>query len=103
MAVLTPEDLTSHVESKLERKRRRADPSRCDHWGLSGWISEEDVKLDVQLFDWLPRKYIVKLELVEGDGPVRQTGRPSHHTFWPSDRDVSMARAQKPVRAAAFG
>jgi hypothetical protein len=30
----TDEDCISHVESELPRKKKRADPENCNHWGL---------------------------------------------------------------------
>jgi len=82
----TPEDVTSHAHSKLARKFKRADPNSCNSWGLSVWVSTDDVHHAMKLHEkWLPRKYIHKFEVVISDGRLAQTGTPPHHTFWPYD------------------
>jgi hypothetical protein len=79
----TDEDFTSHVESALPRKKKRANPEKCNHWGLSVWISEEAAAHAQSLFEWLKRKYLFSGELTPEDGKLAQTGKPDHHTFWP--------------------
>lgn len=77
------EDLTSHAHSTLARKRRNVDPAKCTHWGLSVWITEQDVQHARELHDWIQRKTICKLAVTPSDGKLAQTGASSHHTFWP--------------------
>ena len=79
----TDEDFTSHVESQLHRKRRRADPAICTHWGLSVWTSRDDAAHAQQLLDWLKPKYIFSGDVRPADGKLAQTGKLGHHTFWP--------------------
>lgn len=78
----TNEDFTSHVESHLPRKRNRADPKKCAHWGLSVWASKDAATHAQQLFDWLKPKYIFSGDVVPKDGNLAQTGKPEHYTFW---------------------
>lgn len=79
----TAEDFTSHVESALPRKKKRADAKKCNHWGLSVWTSEEAAAHAQKLFDWLKPKHIFFAEVTAEDGKLAQTGKPEHYTFWP--------------------
>lgn len=79
----TAEDFTSHAHSTKPGKRQKADPKLCISWGLSVWVSEEDVKHALALHRWLKRKRIFKGKIDPPDGQLAQTGTPPHHTFWP--------------------
>lgn len=80
----TLEDVTSHAHSVLPRKNRKAKPEECRSWGLSCWHSLDDVRHDMKLFEeWLPKKHIHKFSVRKSDGRLEQTGRPTHHTYWP--------------------
>lgn len=78
----TAEDFTPHVTSADPRKRERADPQKCEGWGLSVWRTEEDVEHARTLLRWLQKKYIFKGRVSPDDGQLKQTGQPGHHTFW---------------------
>jgi hypothetical protein len=94
----TPEDVTSHAHSKLPRKSKRANPEHCNSWGLSVWVSTEDVHHAMKLHDkWLPKKHIHKFEVANPDGRLAQTGTPPHHTFWPYD-GVDLLSRLEPVQ-----
>jgi hypothetical protein len=90
----TEEDFTSHVQSRLPRKRKKAKPDICEHWGLSGWISHEDAVHAQQIFDWLKSKYIFRANIQSSEGRVMQTGKPPHHTFWPCNGVDLLGRAE---------
>jgi hypothetical protein len=80
----TVEDVTSHAHSTLPRKRKKAKIEECNSWGLSCWRSMDDVRKDMALFHkWLPKKHVHQFSVSKSDGRLEQTGRPTHHTYWP--------------------
>lgn len=82
----TAEDVTSHAHSQLPRKNKRAKLEACNSWGLSVWVSTDDVHHAMTLHKkWLPKKHIHKFAVSKPDGKLAQTGSPPHHTFWPYD------------------
>lgn len=82
----TAEDVTSHAHSQLARKNRKARRDACISWGLSVWVSTNDVHHAMTLHGkWLLKKHIHKFAVSKPDGRLAQTGSPPHHTFWPYD------------------
>lgn len=82
----TSEDVTSHAHSQLPRKSSKAKPAECVSWGLSVWVSTDDVRHAMTLHEkWLPKKHIHKFVVTKPDGRLAQTGTLPHHTFWPYD------------------
>lgn len=95
----TAEDVTSHAHSSLPRKANRANPKRCESWGLSVWVSPDDVDHAMKLHEkWLPKKHIHKFAVSAPDGRLAQTGTPPHHTFWPYDGVDLLSRLELVTR-----
>jgi hypothetical protein len=90
----TDEDFTSHAHSTKAWKRKKANPTDCSHWGLSVWVSAEDVRHACTLFSWLRCKVIFRGQIRPVDGRLAQTGTIPHHTFWPYDKIDLISRFQ---------
>jgi|SRR5580704_13894982 hypothetical protein len=93
---ISEKDFFSWVEKKIPQ----GDPTKCDHWGLSIWMSEADAFHAQNLFPSLFGKWHVAAGNVTGqDGKVALTPHnnyPQHHTFWKA-KDVALAARFKIV------
>jgi hypothetical protein len=77
---ITAQEFLSHVERELP-----SDPTNCEHWGLSVWISEPAVEHARRTYRSVRRMQIAVGEVTPDDGvllatPTKQ--QPEHHTFW---------------------
>lgn len=80
----TVEDVTSHAHSTLPNKYKRARLEDCKSWGLSCWLSLDDVRHAMVLYErWLPKKHIHQFSVNKADGRLAQTGHQIHNTYWP--------------------
>ncbi len=56
--------------------------TECQALGLSVFADRRDSERALKL-PWLRNRLICRLRLEAGAGRIQQTGRPSHHTWWP--------------------
>jgi hypothetical protein len=71
--------------SDAERNRRKIDKVDCRNWGLSVWVSEEDVAFARDIMGWTRERYIVALQLTGREGRLKRTptnNQTEHYTFW---------------------
>ena len=62
--------------------------SECHAWGLSVFSRREDSQRAMKL-PALRGRLICRVQLESGAGSIQQTGRRSHHTWWPlADFDI---------------
>ena len=88
---VTANDFLSHAELEADG----ADPSSCEHWGLSVWVSEAAVAHARDVYRPLRKWHVASAELTPADGVILATPsakQPDHHTLWkPLGRDLSTA------------
>ena len=62
--------------------------TECQARGLSVYAERQDLERILKLPKFR-RRWICRLRLGAGAGRIQQTGRPSHHTWWPlADFDI---------------
>lgn len=78
---LGEKDFLSHAELNMPN----CDKKNCEHWGLSVWVSEDDVNYARRLHHHVRRWHIAAGKLERGDGKITPTPSnkgANHHTFW---------------------
>lgn len=75
----TPEDFRSQ---RAEKPNAVFQVSECQARGLSVFANRRDSERALKL-PMLRGRLICRLRLEQGAGRIQQTGRPSHHTWWP--------------------
>jgi hypothetical protein len=71
--------------SEAEFSGSNCNRSDCLAWGLSVWLTEEDVKHALSVFAFMRKWHIFRGEIKKSDGTMLHTesaGQPNHHTFW---------------------
>jgi len=71
-------------QSHAERNVSSVGPE-CQKWGLSVWLSEEDVKHARSVMAFFRRKHIACGQVTPLHGVIKRTpsgNQPNHHTYW---------------------
>ena len=67
---------------RAERPNAVFQLSECQARGLSVFANRQDSERALKL-PRLRGRFVCQLQLDAGAGRIQQTGRPSHHTWWP--------------------
>jgi hypothetical protein len=71
----------------------RADPTDCQRWGLSCWLSLEGARTAQKNFSYMAKWHIASGDMLPSDGmilPTPHDENPDHHTFWVAE-EVALA------------
>lgn len=89
------EDFRPHNESEVPQKQRKADPANCAGWGLSVWISHDEiVHAREHIMPWMKRQFVFSSDVEEVEGRLSPAGENGHHTYWPYENTDLRERAQ---------
>lgn len=89
---VTSENCKSHAELG-----KRCNLNCCNAWGLSVWLSENDVNHARGLFKFLARQYVVRGMIKENQGCLKHTPsnpQPNHYTFWKKTSETILLNSQ---------
>lgn len=78
--------------SQAEIDRNNCDDQECEAWGLSVWVSVEDVEHARKIQRYTRKWHIASGKITPNDGVILKTPsrtQPNHHTFW-AYQDVAL-------------
>lgn len=76
------------MSQRAEKPDAKFQVDECQARGLSVFTEQKDATNALKL-PALKGRHICKIKLMAGSGKIKQTGRPSHHTWWPyKDFDI---------------
>jgi hypothetical protein len=78
----SPPKLEDFRSQRAEKPNATFQVTECQSRGLSVFAERQDSERALKL-PTLRGRLICRLRLEAGAGPIQQTGRPSHHTWWP--------------------
>jgi hypothetical protein len=88
VAALPPVAADFDSQRRLHPGRVFAGVSECQACGVSVFAERADCVM-AQKLPALRAKVVCRLRLEPGAGRIKQTGKPSHHTWWPlADFDI---------------